>query len=130
MQPNMNLREILVAVRALIAEEEHWCKQAHAQDVNKHVVGVDDPEAYSFCLTGAVRRALLDAGIDDAMESGWVFRALVKCLDGDQLSRSMAAINGFVLTGFNDTATHAEVLALLDKAIASCSQRENACNPQ
>ena len=97
----------LKAVRELLSVPERWTKKADARDDMGRVVFFDSDDAASWCLVGAVehqchrlrrpRFALLNA-----------------------LKRRGGIYPLMTLQEFNDaeTTTHADVLALLDEAIA------------
>lgn len=91
----MNTLEILTAARTLIHDPDHWCQGTY----------VDfrlDGDAY--CLSGAIFK--ISAGEYDAADRSMI-----------QLSE----IAHSTVTFFNDTHTHAEVIGLLDQAIAELS---------
>jgi len=95
----MTTLEALVAVRELLADESRWCKGLFAADEKGFPAAVDDPFARKWCLSGAIEKV---AG------NGTVVSI--------ELRRSLE-LNG-CCSRFNDTHTHAEVLALIDRAIA------------
>lgn len=97
----MTTREILVKARALIEDPERWTQGAWARDAwgNKTLDSRDN--AVAFCVAGAMCRVSGDMVPRDA----W---AAFELAAGDGISR------------FNDAQTHADVLAVLDKAIAEC----------
>jgi hypothetical protein len=101
-------REILVAARALIERPEAWTKGALGRDafgvgVDHHVVAFGSV-AVCWCIEGATLRAA----------SGYTndyFSAM------DVLS----GVAGDAVSVINDRGTHADALALVDRAIASTS---------
>ena len=97
----MNTIDYLHATRALISEPEHWTQKTSARNANGDPVAVLDREAFSYCLTGAVKRV---TNVSDAYSD--VIRAL-QSFDP----------RGWSLMLFNDSHTHAEVLHWIDKAI-------------
>ena len=100
----MNELEILIAARALIATPESWIKGRSAQDANGVPAGPFDEGACKFCTVGAMT-----------------------CASGQTLTEARASILRAHLpkpfdnlVNFNDhpDTTHADVLALFDRAIA------------
>lgn len=96
--------EVLRAARDVIAAPEHWTKGAVARSCQGHRVHVHGLSAFCFCTVGAIRRTM------GSNYSPHPFSALSQCLPGGFKS----------LPDFNDhpDTTHADVLALFDKAIA------------
>ena len=96
----MTVTETLKAARAKIALREHWAQGIFASDINGRRVHVMSPTAVCFCASGAISN--------------------VSNLDDRLLAR--IACENVVSTGlidYNDTHTHAEVLAMFDRAIAA-----------
>ena len=92
------VKEILVAARAIIANEENWTQGAYAKDKDGSSIGVNYSNAVCFCSIGAIRKITMFPF--DAMK---VLR--------NHMEDSIIA--------FNDGHTHKEVLAAWDEAIAS-----------
>lgn len=101
----MTTREILIAARALIAAPEGWTQGEYARDADGCAVDPDNPDAVCFCALGAIERAC---------ERG---------IDGDEAIQAIQRIVGLV-AGFNDTHTHAAVVAMFDEAIARLDRGE------
>ena len=98
---------ILERARALIAEEQHWCRRHLAEDVN----GVSVSPTFS----GAVKRCGLGAVIAAAYE-------LTHDLDAaHQLGHEALRprYGPATLIHVNDTRGHAAVLALFDEVITA-----------
>jgi hypothetical protein len=111
--------EILKAARALISEPEHWTQETYARDKDGNKAHVQSPSAYCFCSSGAVRRACIEQGEENDEVAGEAVLYLSDMVDG--MSDSF---NNIVI--YNDNHTHAEVLAVFDKAIASLSPEVTA----
>ena len=92
------VKEILIAARAIIADEENWTQGAYAKDKDGMSSGVICSNAVCFCSIGAIRKITISPF--DAM-------AVLRNHMGDSI----------IL--FNDGHTHKEVLAAWDEAIAS-----------
>ena len=95
--------ETLKAARQLISDPAKWTQGVQARDEHGEQVPHSDRAAYCFCIMGAVNRV----------------KPLWKKLDA-LLALSKITRRDFAASvpEFNDTHTHAEVLALFDAAIA------------
>lgn len=104
----MTRLEILKAARAKIAEPEHWTQEEYAR-VHDDEYGImrwaaaNNPSATCWCATGAISAIQGNPG-DPEWDVG--------------LSEAFGGMSSGDVEQFNDNHTHAEVLALLDKAIA------------
>lgn len=98
----MTTRDILSRARELLEDPIRWTKGDWARRPDGTGVSFRDEHAVRFCLGGAVR---LVAGRDDDPKLDAI--VLLDRLTGGHLPR------------FNDaeTTTHADMLALIDKAI-------------
>ena len=111
----MKPSEVLRAARAKIKKAENWTKGAYARDAAGKFVYAVETEAHSFCSLGACRTVVFDKhGDGDELVYEGAKRALKRELlrDGEQ-----------EIADFNDTHSHAEVLALFDRAIAAAEAR-------
>lgn len=97
--------EILKAAKALIADEENWTQTVYARDENGESVSATDPRAVCFCSRGAIDKITAGNG---AWEGAYDILLGLVTEDDDCIG----------VADFNDTHTHAEVLALFDRAIA------------
>lgn len=97
--------EVLRRARALIEKPENWTQESYAADAQGN--GISDPNdgaACRFCSVGAVARVL---GIDGSLaEVHHAVKVLNDCTD-----------SGGIID-FNDSRSHAELLAVWDDAIA------------
>lgn len=109
----------LKAVRELLAVPERWTVEYLARNSDGKNVPDDDPAATRFCLVGAIYKISIEGGETSryGYELGRVvdlIRFIGEVAYGHQLPpRSLADWND------QPGRTHAEVLALLDKAIAT-----------
>ena len=94
--------ETLKAARQLISDPAKWTQRWMARDADKHPTYVGSKSADCWCSMGAIAHV---AGLSSP-ESDAALTLL-----GD-LSGKKSVVH------FNDTHTHAEVLALFDAAIA------------
>jgi hypothetical protein len=96
-------KDTILKVIALIENPEAWTQDVAARDRTGRPVKATDTEACRWCTLGA-----LDKVTDD--NASWLeaTHRVRKAMWGD--------IYGASITTFNDSHTHAEVLALLRKA--------------
>ncbi len=99
----MNTVEILKAARELISDEKRWTQDLLGKDLDGYPVGLDRIEdAVCFCSVGAIIKV---AGFTSAH------------YEARRVLNEHLAV-GETIAGFNDTHSHAEVLALFDSVIA------------
>jgi hypothetical protein len=104
-------REVLVAARALIARPEAWTQGALARTVENGVASSVGDFATCWCAEGAVVKVGGDE-IWHEVEGG-------RCLYEQTLDALRVAAGGIAIHRFNDTHSHADVLAAFDRAIAA-----------
>jgi len=96
---------LLEAARMLLDDPDAWVQGAYAKDADGLPAHEMSPEACRWCLSGAIRALCpLDGGYPLA-------------LNRQTARRYLGIATGLPIPDFNDNATHAEVLAALDKAI-------------
>jgi hypothetical protein len=96
----MTTLEVLKAARELISDEKRWTQREFSRDADGNPLGSDEVSAgVCFCAVGALLRC-----------EGRIFSESYEAL-----SESMEAVT---VSYYNDTHTHAEVLAKFDEAIA------------
>ena len=95
----MTPTEILKAARELISDEAHWCQGRFACDETGDEAYTTEPRACRWCALGAVW----------AVAPGTVGIGAAE--------RFLDIASGETITDYNDNHTHAEVLAMFDKAI-------------
>ena len=103
-----SILDSLTRVRKLIEAPESWIQNNIAEDAAGNAIYSYDPTACRFCLLGAIHRVAHAQG-----------RALdmIECLHAVDDDQQL----GDGIPEFNDSATHSEVLALLDRAISAAS---------
>lgn len=108
----MSLRTDLQAVRALLATEGSWTKDALARGVSGYRVSPTGRNAKAYCLVGAGMR------IARKRNPGPIFDALRQQFSNPDADK--------VLLTFNDApeTTHANIIALIDGAIAALPEGE------
>lgn len=106
------LLEDLKAVRSLLSVPERWTKNVYARAGKKRIGPLND-EATCWCVLGAVRR------VTKLPEDSAYFTVVTSAIAA-QLPEGAPRIHKW-----NDdpSRTHADVLALLDKAIAAEEQK-------
>lgn len=102
--------QCLRALRTLIGKEHYWCKGNYARTALGCGTSAINTDACQWCLIGGMSKVTrviyLYYGLRDA---------LVAQLEG----YSPRITPDSALIGFNDHSTHAEVIALIDAAIAA-----------
>ena len=102
MPDNQQAAEFLTRVRKRIEKPENWTQGAAARIWPKgSPVSVSSPRAKCWCLAGATFREASAYPLDAASEA----------------ENKLYRMAEFDVAFWNDTHTHAEVLALLDEAI-------------
>lgn len=111
----MSVLQILKDARKLIEKPEGWTKGTTARDFRGRAIGWDEPEACRFCATAAIAKARLSTrGPFDAARDTLNTEAII------------AGHSGIVEFNDADATTHADVLALFDRAIASLEARHDS----
>lgn len=100
MPETRSVADVLRAGLALIEDPEHWATGAFARDARGLSCGADTPQAVCWCSYGALDRA--GGPTDERFEAARVLKTV---------------IGSEALSHFNDTHTHAEVVAVWRKAI-------------
>ncbi|PZO78472.1 MAG: hypothetical protein DI629_12305 [Mesorhizobium amorphae] len=104
----MTTHEVLVKARELIATPENWTQQAYARAEDGFELGQGfDARACKWCALGAIE-AVTGCEIDDGI--AWEAQVVLN------------RFAGMAPDGFNDRHTHADVLSLYDRAIASTQE--------
>jgi hypothetical protein len=99
--------QIVERARALIADEQHWCRGELARDVNGEGVCPTSASAVKRCALGAVMAAAHELTHDLDVAHDFAFKAL----------RPRYGIG--TLVRVNDMRGHVAVLALFDEVIAA-----------
>lgn len=99
-------RDILVKVKDLLSDPEHWCKGWYARTATGVPTTPNAPDAASWCLTGAIRKVEQKGHVALQQQVNRAFR-----LEDYPMN----------LPDLNDEHTHEEVLAEIDKAIERLS---------
>lgn len=100
----MTTKQILIAARKRIEKPENWTQVFMARTEEGAPTGAKAKNAYCWCASGAI-----NAETNTVADSSRAHNCLAIAMNSD----------GVVL--FNDTHSHAEVLAAFDKAIESLS---------
>lgn len=101
--------EILTRARALIADPNHWMQQDYSgvRDSEGTLIAVPAiyPGANCFCSIGAVHR------VDN--------KPSIAMTEESEALKFLEIVMGGLVSIYNDSHTHAEVLAKFDEAIAA-----------
>lgn len=97
---------LLKNARELISNEENWTYGSYSRSIDGGTAIPSSTDAVCWCSIGALRKFGAWDSVNDAM-----FELMVAM--PEDYRQSVAT--------FNDSHTHAEVLALFDKAIANMS---------
>jgi hypothetical protein len=95
--------DILRKARSIIEKPENWTQGTFARDESGNAVNPRASAAVCYCSRGALNHVTGGDGVYD----GEAYDVLLSLLSDDYLG----------VADFNDTNTHAEVLALFDRAI-------------
>lgn len=98
-------KDALIAARDLISDPKRWTQGVLARDSNGNNDSVYGETACSFCASGALLR----------VSRGFFTEAIRALMVAD--GQDPNDLEAPTVPIFNDTHTHAEVLALFDRAI-------------
>ena len=100
-------RPIVEGARALVEDENHWCRGALARDGSGRQVDPTDATARRWCAYGALVAAAFEL-VSDLSQAHDL---------ADAAAREIRGASSLINT--NDTGGHAAVLAVFDKAMAA-----------
>lgn len=101
----MDALETLIAARDLITPPERWTTGFRARFENRMLCDPRDPDAVCFCAVGAIHKFCYDERWTDTSAFKLLRLGMDPTMDYVDIAR------------WNDTHTHAEVLAAFDRAI-------------
>lgn len=104
--------EVLRRAKALIAEPEKWTKGENARDAAGNWVWADSARAVCWCAQGAINAVAPDSLVALCNALGFV-------------NRTAGVMSNIVTLNDAPTTTHADIMALFDRAIAA-AEAENA----
>ena len=123
----MKTYDVLVGVRELIKDPDHWTQFTFARDSEGNDwIEPWEPEACQWCVNGAIQRTVF--GEIPAYESAVILdydtnNAVQVFLDAVALERfSMGSVN------VNDKLGHESVMAILDQAIEQLEESDASDN--
>lgn len=99
-----NVVEVLEAARNLISDPERWTIEVCARDKDYQACGSKNPNATKWCAIGAIVRYAADP----------IFKLNARKLLEDIVGN---------IGNYNDSHTHAEVIAVFDAAITAAKRR-------
>ena len=106
---NPDVRDILTRARARIADPAKWTQGALARPSNNHTspaVAPSSTYAACWCAEGAIKREAAEQPTGTIFAGDFALNEMNKACDTSPH-----------IWHFNDTHTHAEVLALFDKVL-------------
>jgi len=115
----MNVLKLLEEGRAIIADPARWTQEAFARDAKGEGCWSTDKEAVRWCSVGVLNKVVFDA------QEPYPLDGNLRCEAEQMLSRA-SRVDGCnqSIAWFNDSRTHAEVLAVWDAAIAEARAHE------
>ena len=119
----MTAKELLIAARELLSDRAKWTKGVGARDSKGLPTDVDDPDAVSFCSSGAMRYLIHKQPAFDPLlreECLLLLSHAAHKVRPELVQHSDGKIWDTDYLGINDhpAGTHADVLAMFDAAIA------------
>jgi hypothetical protein len=106
--PTKTVLETLEAARKLITDPAKWTQKTSARNIANRKVAANGPMAVKWCSYGAI-----DACCPDQLLAARTVATLGR------------AMNAFLIGEWNDSHTHAEVLAAFDEAIAKQKEAQH-----
>ena len=111
----MKSSELLIKAKAIILAPAHWTQNAFARDELGNTTDELASDAVCFCSLGALYKAQSNTLITEEWQAA-----------KDYINRSIRATEQYLgVAGYNDTHTHAEVLAKFDAAITLAQEESN-----
>ena len=105
--------QVLKEARRLIERPEHWTQGARARNKRgRMLIRPEGPTAVQWCARGALMRVTGGTLSNDFWDASSFLHNIANAITGGTCGAS----------GYNDTRTHSEVLALFDAAIAAAEQ--------
>ena len=127
MKISLRTDHLLSGARRMIDRPDLWCQKAMSRSVDRAAVSPFDEDAVEFCVVGAIQRAAFNVICEygnaemahKCAEQGSVLA--IQCVDAAAvltmpLPMCVNRYDGQRTEAFNDSRSHAEVLALLDSA--------------
>ena len=111
MATNTQLGEALRISRDLIADPEHWTQGSPARKADGSMTEPLDTDAYQYCVVGAMVAAANKI-------SDWRYDHGQSCALVDEMKCAFRHTVRGRVGPYNDSHTHAEVLAALEQTIA------------
>ena len=109
----MTTLEVLRQAREIIARPENWTQGVGARTRTGRPTGVHSGDAYAYCATGAINRAIWDD------PTGLRYNRAVARLGRIVQPDSPYRASGSEIAEWNDESSHSEILAAFDAAIAA-----------
>jgi hypothetical protein len=112
--------EILQKARTIIGCEKFYTPNHLAEDINSNPVRINDPNAYKFCLVGAIEKAATNKyGLDSSIKD--VYTILVDVFTNDLnkiVGKNKTGLhNGSYLVHVSQNVNYNQIIKKLDKFI-------------
>jgi hypothetical protein len=120
-RPDITVLDVLREMRKKLANPKHWTQRTFARTCRGRSVEYWDPKATKWCLSGAARMCAANNDV----------RGLAMGIMADELvGESSSSVRRICVVTWNDhpLRTHAEVLELLDRAIARAEEKAHVCD--
>ena len=115
-------RELLVAARAIIARPEAWTQGTGARDAAGEPIGVEHPDAVSWCATGALDCAMYRHA--DSLEVPLPLHRACERAGAILLNsvRSLTLGHYTEISTYNDATNHGCIVHTIDIAISDAER--------
>ena len=100
-------KKILVEAKSILSDPQHWTKGSWARDRSGNICNEKSPDAFCFCLFGAVTRAGYNLNL-------YGYRGYVRDTFENAVGQQFITFND------NPDTTFEMIHEALDKAIAAC----------
>lgn len=112
MYDHQRVVKTLAAIKELLATPNKWTKKASARTARGRIVNVDDPDAYCFCIGGALRK-ISDCDIHLHFNARhWIWRAI----------RNRSEYTTMSTYNDSDETSFLDIHSLIDEAIEECEK--------
>ena len=112
----MTTVQILTGARDLISDPDRWTQYANARDADGNIVSTDNEHSVCWCMGGAVWRVVVLA--KETPRAGFAALGAIR-----QAARAYAS-------EYNDSHSHKQVLALLDRTIQQERAKADGKSPR
>lgn len=115
--------KVIKYARDLLADENGWTQHTFARNSNREAVSVYDENACSFCLAGAIQRAVykISGSMDNSSRPEFHYCEIINNIYDDVLD-----VVNYGITSWNDneSTSSEDVLKLMDNIIERLEKDE------